>query len=88
LQDDEDIEQSEGFWREFFLLRPDRNALKEVLGAIRPSDVLALEDQTRELFARAIITLKENHGSSQLHALDVCLAMFLSGCRQLTGCRH
>jgi hypothetical protein len=46
--------------------------LRELLGGIRPSDVLARENQTRELFARAIITLKESHGAAQVHALEVC----------------
>jgi hypothetical protein len=45
--------------------------LKEVLDGIRPSDVLARENQTRELFARAIVTLKESRGLAQIHALEV-----------------
>lgn len=70
-QGDEDAEQTEGFWREFFLLRPDVAKLKETLGRMRPSDVLSRENQTRELFARAIVTLKESRGLAQIHALEV-----------------
>ncbi|CAM1509292.1 Fc.00g030310.m01.CDS01 [Cosmosporella sp. VM-42] len=77
FKDDDDDEKTEGFWAEFFLLRPDRPALRRVLNEISPSDALLLEGRTRELFARAIETVKVGHGAAQLHALDT-LSVFLS----------
>jgi hypothetical protein len=71
LQDDDDGEHSEGFWKEFFLLRPDRTALRNRLNEIPPSDVLLLEGQSRELFQRAVDAVKSGKGVAPLHALDV-----------------
>ncbi|KAF4982807.1 hypothetical protein FZEAL_1659 [Fusarium zealandicum] len=77
FKDDHDEEKTEGFWAEFFLLRPDRAVLRRLLDELRPSDVLLLEVRTRELFARAIATVKSGHALMQLHALDT-LSVFLS----------
>ncbi|KAK4121910.1 DUF1741-domain-containing protein [Parathielavia appendiculata] len=63
-------ETSEGFWKEFFLLRPDRPSLWHILDDIRPNDLLHLEHQTRQLFAQAIAALKHPYGIADLHALD------------------
>ncbi|KAJ0323898.1 hypothetical protein COL5a_008012 [Colletotrichum fioriniae] len=67
---EDDPERSEGFWREFFLLRPDRAALKRILDGLGPADMLALEEHTRELFARAVTAMKSGQGVADLHALD------------------
>ncbi|KXH63483.1 hypothetical protein CNYM01_05437 [Colletotrichum nymphaeae SA-01] len=67
---EDDAERSEGFWREFFLLRPDRPALKRILDGLGPADMLALEEHTRELFARAVTAMKSGQGVADLHALD------------------
>lgn len=32
---------SEGFWREFFLLKPDKSCLQELLGALSSAELLA-----------------------------------------------
>ncbi|KAF4467117.1 hypothetical protein FALBO_6013 [Fusarium albosuccineum] len=74
---DDEEEKTDGFWAEFFLLRPDRAVLRRLLNELSPSDVLLLEVRTRELFARAVATLKGGHGLAQLHALDT-LSVFLS----------
>ncbi|WQF81187.1 Putative armadillo-like helical domain-containing protein [Colletotrichum destructivum] len=73
---DDDSERSEGFWREFFLLRPDRAALRRILDGLGPADMLALEEHTRELFARAVAAVKNGQGVADLHALDT-LSVFL-----------
>ncbi|KAK1448684.1 hypothetical protein CMEL01_07999 [Colletotrichum melonis] len=73
---EDDAERSEGFWREFFLLRPDRPALKRILDGLGPADMLALEEHTRELFARAVTAMKSGQGVADLHALDT-LCVFL-----------
>lgn len=73
---DADIDKPEGFWREFFLLRPDRAALQRVLGDLSPDDLLALHSQTRQLFARAVACLKKGAGPASLHALDTLTTFF------------
>ncbi|KEY69532.1 hypothetical protein S7711_02067 [Stachybotrys chartarum IBT 7711] len=77
FKDDEDIDKSEGFWREFFLLRPDPNTLRSILNELHPADVLLIEAQTRELFRQAIATIKHGPSLARLHALDT-LKVFLS----------
>ncbi|KFA53262.1 hypothetical protein S40293_04673 [Stachybotrys chartarum IBT 40293] len=77
FKDDEDIDKSEGFWREFFLLRPDPNTLRSILIELHPADVLLIEAQTRELFRQAIATIKHGPSLARLHALDT-LKVFLS----------
>lgn len=44
----------EGFWSEFFLLRPDHRALRQRIDALTAGDLLALEVQTRQLFSHAV----------------------------------
>lgn len=80
-QDAADINgpHSEGFWREFFLLRPDRTSLRRIFDQLSPADLLHLEEQTRELFSRSVRALKggDAQGIADLHALDT-LSIFLS----------
>jgi hypothetical protein len=64
IQDEEDHEKSEGFWREFFLLRPDKAALQKIT-------LLHLEVQTRQLFSRAVACVKAGSAPADAHALDV-----------------
>lgn len=42
-QDEDDHEKSEGFWREFFLLRPDKATLHRILQDLSPDDLLHLQ---------------------------------------------
>lgn len=75
-QDEQDDEgavrpKSEGFWKEFFLLPPNRAALRTLLREMRPADVVLLDIQTRELFARGVATVKRGKGAAVAHALDV-----------------
>lgn len=79
-KDDQDAadssgQHSEGFWREFFLLRPDRPSLRRTFDQLSPADLLHLEEQTRELFSRSVKALKggDAQGTADLHALDVWL---------------
>ncbi|KAK4167486.1 hypothetical protein QBC43DRAFT_311959 [Cladorrhinum sp. PSN259] len=70
-EDDVDAEKSEGFWKEFFLLKPDRTSLRRILDEITPGDLLHLHQaQTRQLFARAVGSLKNPYGVADLHALE------------------
>ncbi|KAL2265841.1 hypothetical protein VTJ83DRAFT_6941 [Remersonia thermophila] len=75
--DSDETERSEGFWKEFFLLRPDRPSLREILDDIDPNELLQLEHQTRQLFARAVGALRNPFGVADLHALDT-LSVFMA----------
>ncbi|KAL6906584.1 DUF1741 domain-containing protein [Trichoderma evansii] len=77
FKDDDDSDKSEGFWREFFLLRPDRPTLRKILNDIHPADLLLLEGRTRELFSKAIAAVKDGKGAAPLYALDT-LSVFLA----------
>ena len=37
---DDDVEKSDGFWQEFFLLKPDSAGLKEILDPMSPDELL------------------------------------------------
>ncbi|KXJ96470.1 hypothetical protein Micbo1qcDRAFT_1020 [Microdochium bolleyi] len=73
---EEDIEHSEGFWREFFLLKPDRPSLQTILGQLSPDDLIALQPQTRQIFARSVAALKHGGGIVDLHALETLTTFF------------
>ena len=42
-QDEEDLADSDGFWGEFFLLRPDKPGLERRLEALTTDDILHLQ---------------------------------------------
>ncbi|PGH27270.1 hypothetical protein AJ80_00980 [Polytolypa hystricis UAMH7299] len=73
-----EFEASEGFWREFFLLPPDSARLSDILNSISPDDVLHIESQTRQLFARAIQEAASDHSPTNINALET-LRTFLGG---------
>ncbi|KAK4155275.1 hypothetical protein C8A00DRAFT_13676 [Chaetomidium leptoderma] len=68
--DSDEVDRSEGFWKEFFLLRPDRPSLRLILEETGPNDLLQLQHQTRQLFVQAIAALRHPYGVADLHALD------------------
>ncbi|KAL2166155.1 hypothetical protein VTG60DRAFT_3237 [Thermothelomyces hinnuleus] len=76
--DSDDTERSEGFWKEFFLLRPDRPALRKILDETRPNDLLQLQHQTQQLFVQAIASLRHPYGVADLHALDTLSTFMLA----------
>jgi hypothetical protein len=49
--------------------------LKRILDSIGPGNIVELEEQTRELFARAVAAVRVGQGVADIHALDVSLAM-------------
>ncbi|KAK2074186.1 hypothetical protein P8C59_008410 [Phyllachora maydis] len=87
-QDDEDgqDDKSDGFWAEFFLHRPDRAALRCLLDAIPPDELLQSDLRTRQLFSRAVAALKPasagggggGGGVADLHALDTLSTFFVA----------
>ncbi|KAI9812386.1 MAG: hypothetical protein M1832_000421 [Thelocarpon impressellum] len=78
FKEDEDVEKSEGFWREFFLLRPDKASLQRIQGDLSADDLLHLQSQTRALFSRAVAEVKNGSSPSDEIALDT-LTAFLGG---------
>ncbi|KAJ5908822.1 hypothetical protein N7495_001504 [Penicillium taxi] len=73
----EDAEPSEGFWREFFLLPPDRDRLHALLDGLSPDDTLGLQTQTQSFFARAVREASSGVASADSYALDT-LSIFLT----------
>ncbi|KAH8677679.1 hypothetical protein BX600DRAFT_134207 [Xylariales sp. PMI_506] len=76
LDPDVEVEKPEGFWREFFLLKPERPTLQRILTALRPDDLIALQPQTRQLFARAVAYLRTGPPLASLHALETLTTFF------------
>ncbi|KAL6717604.1 hypothetical protein ACLMJK_005519 [Lecanora helva] len=76
-QDEDDFPESEGFWEEFFLLRPDRSGLEQRLEAMTADDLLQLQNETQKLFAQAISHVKSDRVTIAENALDT-LTVFLS----------
>jgi hypothetical protein len=70
-QDEEAIEKSEGFWQELFLLKPESNALKDILTELSTDDLLHLQAHPQQLLIRAIRRVKDGKEPSDENALDV-----------------
>ncbi|KAI1322108.1 hypothetical protein F5Y16DRAFT_404821 [Xylariaceae sp. FL0255] len=75
-EDESEGEQSEGFWREFFLLKPDRASLLDILDNLTPDNLINLQPQTRQLFSRAVDCLKSGNSTAELHALETLTTFF------------
>ncbi|KAI0799535.1 hypothetical protein GGR55DRAFT_683882 [Xylaria sp. FL0064] len=73
---DAESDKSEGFWREFFLLKPDRASLLKILDGFGPDDLIHLQPQTRRLFFRAVACLKTGNSTAVLHALETLTTFF------------
>ncbi|EYE99834.1 ARMH3 family protein [Aspergillus ruber CBS 135680] len=70
-------EPSEGFWREFFLLAPDRAQLHSILDQLSPDNTLELQVQTQQLFSRAIREATSGVSPADAFALET-LMVFLA----------
>ncbi|KAL4803646.1 hypothetical protein BDV18DRAFT_144110 [Aspergillus unguis] len=77
FQNTEYAEPSEGFWREFFLLPPDRDQLNAILEALTPDETLNLQVQTQQLFARGIREAASGTSPVDSYALET-LTVFLA----------
>ncbi|KAI9733576.1 MAG: hypothetical protein M1834_003178 [Cirrosporium novae-zelandiae] len=69
---------SEGFWAEFFLLRPDKAHLQTVLEDLNPEDLLQIQAQTTDLFIRSIQHFKAGKAPADQYSLET-LTIFLNG---------
>lgn len=70
-QEDEELADSDGFWGEFFLLTPDKPRLQQRLKALRADDLIHLQHETQQLFARATLQVKAGRSPFAENALDV-----------------
>ncbi|DAA73972.1 TPA_exp: Uncharacterized protein A8136_3754 [Trichophyton benhamiae CBS 112371] len=69
---------TEGFWREFFLLQPDRVYLSKMIASISSHDILHLQSQTQQLFARAIKEAASGNITTSANALETLTAFLAS----------
>lgn len=69
--DDPDLIDSDGFWREFFLLRPEKAALQRRLDQLHPDDLVQLQHESQQLFARAVSQISLSKAPADENALDV-----------------
>ncbi|OAL68156.1 hypothetical protein A7C99_0553 [Trichophyton rubrum] len=69
---------TEGFWREFFLLQPDRVYLSKMIASINSHDILHLQSQTQQLFARAIKEAASGNITTSANALETLTAFLAS----------
>ncbi|KAL8883203.1 MAG: hypothetical protein Q9192_007361 [Flavoplaca navasiana] len=76
-RDDAEPEFDDGFWREFFLLRPDKANLRRRLENINVDDLLRTQGATQQLFRQAVAQITSGNGVSDENALDT-LTAFLS----------
>ncbi|KHJ33956.1 putative chromosome 10 open reading frame 76 [Erysiphe necator] len=72
---DDDQETTEGFWRVFFLLKPDKSALLRLIDALSPEDFLSLQTETQQLFNKAVKCIRAGKGPADLNALETCTAL-------------
>ncbi|EXJ70863.1 uncharacterized protein A1O5_05855 [Cladophialophora psammophila CBS 110553] len=61
---------SEGFWREFFLLKPDKQRLYDILEPMTAFDLVHMQAQMRLFFKRAIVEASSGAFPQNENALD------------------
>ncbi|MCJ1389597.1 hypothetical protein MMC18_002454 [Xylographa bjoerkii] len=76
--DEDDHSHSEGFWSEFFLLRPDKASLQRRLEAVSADDLLHFQYETQQLFLHAVRHIKSGTAPADEVALET-LTVFLAG---------
>ncbi|KAL8838250.1 MAG: hypothetical protein Q9176_005179 [Flavoplaca citrina] len=76
-RDDAELDFDDGFWREVFLLRPDKSNLRRRLENISVDDLLRIQGATQQLFRQAVAQIRSGSGLSDENALDT-LTVFLS----------
>ncbi|MCJ1421012.1 hypothetical protein MMC32_007374 [Xylographa parallela] len=76
--DEDDHSHSEGFWSEFFLLRPDKASLQRRLEAVSADDLLHFQYETQQIFLHAVRHIKSGRAPADEVALET-LTVFLAG---------
>ncbi|CAD6500946.1 BgTH12-06649 [Blumeria graminis f. sp. triticale] len=74
FKDEDEVETTEGFWKELFLLKPDKPALLQLIDSLSPEDLLQFQTQTQELFTRGIGHIQLGIAPGDSNALDTCTA--------------
>ncbi|EXJ81768.1 hypothetical protein A1O1_07833 [Capronia coronata CBS 617.96] len=69
-EDADDGVPSEGFWREFFLLKPDKQRLYDILEPMTAFDLLHIQAQTQSFFKRAVLESGSGSFPRNDHALE------------------
>jgi hypothetical protein len=62
---------SEGFWREFFLLKPDKQRLHDLLDPFTANETLHCQAQTQAFFRRCIQEARSDRFPQNENALEV-----------------
>ncbi|RMD42118.1 hypothetical protein DV735_g3005, partial [Chaetothyriales sp. CBS 134920] len=75
--EDEDAVPTEGFWREFFLLKPDKQRLFDILSPLTANELLHIQTQTHAFFRRSIAEATSARSPQNQNALEN-LTAFLS----------
>ncbi|KAL8945700.1 MAG: hypothetical protein Q9222_007800, partial [Ikaeria aurantiellina] len=73
---DYEFNLADGFWREFFLLRPDKASLRRRLDSLSVDDLLHIQEATQQLFRQAVAHISTGNEVSDEAALDT-LTVFL-----------
>lgn len=77
--DDQATVGSVGFWKEFFLLKPDRPRLQGRLESLESGDLLDLQRDSQQLFRQAVLVIKQGKEPMDENGLDVRnLAQFIT----------
>ncbi|KAF2433094.1 DUF1741-domain-containing protein [Tothia fuscella] len=76
FKDEDDVQKSEGFWLELFLLKPDPKSLRSLLTDLSADDLLHLQAHPQQLVLRAVQRIKAGVEPSDENALDT-LTIFL-----------
>ncbi|CCU76332.1 hypothetical protein BGHDH14_bgh03250 [Blumeria hordei DH14] len=70
FKDEDEVETTEGFWKELFLLKPDKPALLQVIDSLSPEDLLQCQvchlEQTCTAFLAAVLSKKYTNPSSDI----------------------
>ncbi|KAK6386048.1 hypothetical protein LTS17_001622 [Exophiala oligosperma] len=69
-EDGDESLPTEGFWREFFLLKPDKLRLYDILDPMTAFDLLHMQTQTQAFFRRATIEACSRDDSRNENALE------------------
>ncbi|KAL1305131.1 hypothetical protein AAFC00_002056 [Neodothiora populina] len=77
LQDGEDDEKSEGFWRELFLHKPDTARFAQMLDDVPPNQLIHIQHHAQQLLVKAVATAKTGNGPADENALDT-VTVFLN----------
>ncbi|MCJ1309059.1 hypothetical protein MMC25_002714 [Agyrium rufum] len=75
--DDEDYRLGDGFWNEFFLLKPDRGSFYQRLDTLKADDLLHYQAECQHLFHNAVRHVQQGRSPSDAVALET-LTVFLS----------